>query len=365
MSSVSKLDQVYRTILLSKYFTKGWGEPEVMKRLFRFRKIMSNRETCRHLVSHHYPISVKQVESNSDYKLFEGSFTSPFVRFMGDLMPVECHTAHFQMLLPTKWRNENHKPVCIHLAGTGDHFFWRRRTLMARPLLRDSGIGSILVENPFYGSRKPKDYVRSNLHNVTDIFLMGGCLILECSALLHWCERNGFGPLGLTGISMGGHMASLAATNWPKPIALIPCLSGTSASGVFTQGVMSGAIDWSLLESQYCSSSEYREEIMQMIKTTSKDAAFVAGREFVQRFPEFSDNLKFARDVVVDRDRDASVFLSNFENPFGVLDGGGRLCTGDHCEPVGLKSQDDGVKHIEVQPVTRSKAEVVKKWIRY
>jgi hypothetical protein len=30
--SVSKLDQVYRTILLSKYFTKGWGEPEVMKR---------------------------------------------------------------------------------------------------------------------------------------------------------------------------------------------------------------------------------------------------------------------------------------------------------------------------------------------
>ena len=37
---------------------------------------------------------------------------------------------------------------------------------------------------------------------------MGGCLILESLALLHWCERMGFGPLGVTGISMGGHVSS-------------------------------------------------------------------------------------------------------------------------------------------------------------
>ena len=31
-------------------------------------------------------------------------------------------------------------------------------------------------------------------------------------------------------------MASLGATVWPKPIALVPCLSWTSASVTFTRG---------------------------------------------------------------------------------------------------------------------------------
>ncbi|KAM8938932.1 protein ABHD18 isoform 2-T2 [Pelodytes ibericus] len=63
---------------------------------------------------------------------------------------------------------------------------------------------------------------------------MGGALVLESAVLLHWLEREGYGPLGMTGISMGGHMASLAVTNWPKPIPLVPCLSWSTASGVFT-----------------------------------------------------------------------------------------------------------------------------------
>ena len=127
------------------------------------------------------------------------------------------------------------QPFCIHLAGTGDHGFWRRKALLGRPLAKDHGITSVLLENPFYGDRKPKDQIRSKLFNVSDIFLMGGCLIAECIALLHWAEREGFGPLGLTGVSMGGHMASLAATNWYKPIVLVPCLSWSTASGVFTE----------------------------------------------------------------------------------------------------------------------------------
>ena len=36
-------------------------------------------------------------------------------------------------------------------------FFFRRRNLMAKPLLKEAGIGALLLENPFYGLRKPKD----------------------------------------------------------------------------------------------------------------------------------------------------------------------------------------------------------------
>ena len=97
---------------------------------------------------------------------------------------------------------------------------------MAKPLLQDASIGSIILENPFCkfcynvlasfvslsmhpfsdGVRKPIQQKRSCLRWVSDLFVMGGCLILESIALFNWLERLGFGPLGVTGISMGGHV---------------------------------------------------------------------------------------------------------------------------------------------------------------
>lgn len=65
-----------------------------------------------------------------------------------------------------------------------------------------------MLENPYYGVRKPKDQLRSSLHYVTDIFVMGGCLMLECLVLLRWLEQQGFGPLGVSGVSMGGHVSA-------------------------------------------------------------------------------------------------------------------------------------------------------------
>lgn len=29
-------------------------------------------------------------------------------------------------------------------------FFWRRRTLMARPMIKEAGMASLLLENPYY-----------------------------------------------------------------------------------------------------------------------------------------------------------------------------------------------------------------------
>ncbi len=51
------------------------------------------------------------------------------------------------------------------------------------------------------------DFRRSSLLNVSDLFVMGGALILESLALFHWCERHGLGPLAVTGISMGGFVS--------------------------------------------------------------------------------------------------------------------------------------------------------------
>ncbi|XP_053514229.1 protein ABHD18 isoform X2 [Artibeus jamaicensis] len=145
----------------------------------------------------------------------------------------------------------------------------------------------ILLEQ---GIMKPKDQIRSSLKNVSDLFVMGGALVLESAALLHWLEREGYGPLGMTGISMGGHMASLAVSSWPKPMPLIPCLSWSTASGVFTTGVLSKSINWRELEKQYYTQTVYEEEISHMLEYCGTDS-FKMGQEFMKRFPNTADKL--------------------------------------------------------------------------
>uniref|UniRef100_A0A8D0CBA6 Abhydrolase domain containing 18 n=1 Tax=Salvator merianae TaxID=96440 RepID=A0A8D0CBA6_SALMN len=286
---VSKLDVLYRRLLLTKLFIQGWGRPEDLKRIFAFRKIIGNREKCQHLVSRDYPVHINKVEDQSDCKILNGHFISPLAHYVPDIMPSESVTARFQFLVPKQW-NSKYRPVCIHLAGTGDHYFWRRRTLMARPMIKEACMASLLLENPYYGCRKPKDQIRSCLKNVSDLFVMGGALVLESAALLHWLEREGYGPLGMTGISMGGHMASLAVSNWPKPLPLVPCLSWSTASGVFTTGVLSKAVNWRELEKQYYTQSVYEEEIIQMLEYCGADS-FKMGQDFVKNSPSSVDSL--------------------------------------------------------------------------
>ncbi|XP_055542539.1 protein ABHD18 [Wyeomyia smithii] len=303
----SKLDGLYRSLLLTKFFCKGWGKPENLERLFDFRKIISNRAACSKLVPRDYPVEITKEEVTSDCKILEGKFKTPLEIYLPGLVPDVVQNAHFQILLPLKWNDERFKPMCIHLAGTGDHFYWKRRNLIAKPLLKEANLGAIILENPFYGVRKPKDQSASSLHNVSDIFVMGGCLMLESLVLLNWCERNGYGPLGITGLSMGGHMASLAATNWPKPLVLVPCLSWSTASAVFTEGVMSHSINWDVLETQYFADGKFRERLSKMV--TVVDDAFVAGQHFVQNFSQSVQELK--QDICETSELDCAIPLSD------------------------------------------------------
>uniref|UniRef100_A0A4W5KVL6 Abhydrolase domain containing 18 n=1 Tax=Hucho hucho TaxID=62062 RepID=A0A4W5KVL6_9TELE len=292
---VSRLDVLYRKLLLTKLFIQGWGKPDDLKRIFELRKVVGNREKCKELVPKDYPVFIDKVDDQSDCKIHNGYFISPLEHIVPGILPSESVKARFQFIVPKKWKN--HKPVCIHLAGTGDHFFWKRRTLMARPMIKEAGMASLLLENPYYGYRKPKEQVRSSLRNVSDLFVMGAALILESAVLLHWLEREDYWPLGMTGISMGGHMASLAVTNWPKPIPLIPCLSWTTASNVFTTGVLSKAVNWRELEKQYAMHSVYEQEIIRLLEYCGVDS-FKMGQEFLKSSLDTLSGLDLSTDLL-------------------------------------------------------------------
>jgi Alpha/beta hydrolase domain containing 18 len=81
---------------------------------------MSSRESCVNLVPKDYPIQILKEESNSECTIIEGKFMTPLELHLPGLVPDAAQDAHFQMILPKKWRDDS-KPVCLHLAGTGDH----------------------------------------------------------------------------------------------------------------------------------------------------------------------------------------------------------------------------------------------------
>ncbi|XP_032366522.1 protein ABHD18 isoform X2 [Etheostoma spectabile] len=318
---VSRLDVFYRRLLLTKLFIGGWGKPEDLKRIFEFRKIIGDRERCRSLVPKDYPVYINKTEEHADCKIHDGFFISPLEHLVPGILPPEAVKARFQFVVPKRW--QKNRPVCVHLAGTGDHFFWRRRTLMARPMVKEAGMASLLLENPYYGYRKPKDQLRSSLKNVSDLFVMGGALILESTVLLRWLEREGYWPLGMTGISMGGYMASLAVTNWPKPIPLIPCLSWSTASSVFTTGVLSKAVNWRELEKQYAINSVYEEEIIKLLEYCGADS-FKMG-------PEFAKNVDSSENLLV-LSGDNRVSLGQNSKPGGEAEAGRGLFIGGGLE---------------------------------
>uniref|UniRef100_A0A914WPW2 Protein ABHD18 n=1 Tax=Plectus sambesii TaxID=2011161 RepID=A0A914WPW2_9BILA len=292
--ALSTFDQVFRSLLLSKFFTKGWGRPENLRNLFQLRQRMTKQYKCYELLSANPPaVHITSESTRGSVRILEGKFRSPLAEFHPEMLEPPVGDAVFQVVLPVEWpKNAKRlKPMCIQLAGTGDHYFWRRRTLLAKPLAIENGVGSILLENPFYGSRKPKDQVRSSLNNVCDLFVMGACLVMESLVLLQWCEQQGYGPLGLTGLSMGGHMASLAATNWPKPVSLAPCLSWTTASCVFTQGALAGAIPWNVLQKQLHSDEFKGADKLSTVSWLAQEEqkllnndAFAMGQEFARNY---------------------------------------------------------------------------------
>ncbi|PIK38239.1 hypothetical protein BSL78_24916 [Apostichopus japonicus] len=183
-------------------------------RIFEFGKILTDRPKCLALINEDYPVEIIKNEEQSRYRVIHGTFKSPFAHYLPDLVPDEVKTARFEMIVPTRWPSEKNKPVCIHLAGTGDHGFWRRRIFTAKPLIKEYGMDPVL-ENPFMDLENPRTnsvyssyvssfsficcfvYRRSSLHNVSDLFVMGGSLMLESIVITSVAGEKRLWPSGV------------------------------------------------------------------------------------------------------------------------------------------------------------------------
>ena len=170
-------------------------------------------------------------------------------------MPEECRTARVQIWTPAR---DASAPMCILLAATGDEGF-RWREGLARRLLAE-GIGSIILENPFYGSRRPRGQRGPVLRTVVDQFAMNTAMVDEARALLAWIRNTGR-IAGVTGYSQGGFMAAFAAAFVDFPVVVVPRAAGAQAAPVLTEWALSRAVHWPSLARESGSVAEARAEL--------------------------------------------------------------------------------------------------------
>ncbi|CAI5440234.1 unnamed protein product [Caenorhabditis angaria] len=222
------------------------------------REVMSQRLVVNYVEDLKPPIEYAKKITKNDVTFIDGYFTSPHALLFPESMPGPVGRAHFRAFLPEKKMG----PICIHLAGTGDHSYFRREWLLVEDMLKD-GIGSIIIQNPFYGDRKPPQQFRSSLENVSDLFVMGAAIIAETNYLFSWAAGLGYGPFAISGVSMGGFMAQLSGSNAHRPTVIVPILSWTTSSPSYTDGAIAPAIQWQNLQAQL-EDQHYLDKIKQI-----------------------------------------------------------------------------------------------------
>ncbi|KAK9725728.1 hypothetical protein RND81_05G164800 [Saponaria officinalis] len=198
------LDHVYgallhRTKISPPFFSKGWGgnKLDLLEKLIKqvFPEIEGQKWPPK-LIKPMW----KTVWETKSACLREGVFTTTCDEQFLSALPHECHIARVAFLTP-KFYSPHQMACVVHLAGTGDHTF-ERRLRLGGPLLKEN-IATMVLESPFYGKRRPLLQRGSKLLCVSDLLLLGKATIDEAQSLLHWLDEEGFGKLGVCGLSMG------------------------------------------------------------------------------------------------------------------------------------------------------------------
>ena len=139
LDQISLLDRAYRAATNNElFFNHGCGDSDYLAELEEIYNTMPPIK----------PIELKWEASKKllGVELANGTFISPAHKFL----PSESKIAYVRKIMPENANAET--PIVIHFPGTGDEGFRRREFFLAVPLAK-KGIGSIILEAPFYGSR--------------------------------------------------------------------------------------------------------------------------------------------------------------------------------------------------------------------
>ncbi|HVK69328.1 MAG TPA: alpha/beta hydrolase family protein [Polyangium sp.] len=249
------LDALFGQIVLSRsprYFSDGWGPLSERDALLEPPRAPSDLND----------LVIGRAVREGHLLVQEGRFKSPAAT---ELMPPACHAARFQLMLPAG--ADARPPVCLLLAASGDEGFGRRRSLAEGLALH--GIGALLLENPYYGARRPPGQRSVAVRTVIDLLLMFRAAAVESLALLQWLRARGHDRIGISGFSMGGSLAAYTAALYPDPLAVIPVAAAHAIAPIFEEGVLSDLADWGALGSEVGATPAIRRHLCDVLAPAS------------------------------------------------------------------------------------------------
>jgi dienelactone hydrolase len=212
-----------------RFFQDGWGDRALCEAIDPLA--LASRPP------HVLAVRLGRVRQEHGGLLSEGSFRSPEER-----LPACARTARIRLLLPRK----DVRGVAVHLAASGDQGF-SVRLRFAAPLL-EQGIGALVLENAFYGARRPANQPRHAVRSISDLHLMGAATFQEGRALLRWLREERQVPLvGVTGYSMGGQLAAMVGASAPFPCAVVPMAAPCAPDSVLRDGVLRHLAAWTAI----------------------------------------------------------------------------------------------------------------------
>ncbi len=205
-------------------FPDGWGDPAVASRL----------DLRRHPLPALDPPDLRLAALRSRDGLTVGD-----VGFEGspELDP-RIRTARARIVAPPR----PPRGWCVLMPAWNQEGY-RARTPMAVGLAR-RGIAAVVVENPYYGSRRIHPHGPA-IRTVAEFASMGRAVIAEALALVTGLRRRG--PVGVTGYSMGGNLAAFVGALGTEPLAVAPLAASHSPGPVYLGGALRRGIAWDAL----------------------------------------------------------------------------------------------------------------------
>jgi hypothetical protein len=226
-----------RAIFPGGFFADGWGDLKLASELPGIIAAMPE-ELCD---SSTIDLHLQDTISYDGVAIQQGRFESPLSLFL----PTESKQVHFEVVLPPSCKSP--PPMVVVLPSTGEHGFSRQRTCLSIPLAKNHSIGSVILEGPFYGQRRPASQRGSKLRTVADLINLSRATIAESRVLLDWLKQRDFGPLALCGASMGGLHSMMTASVVPFTVGAVSWVGPPGPGPVFTHGLMSSSVNWQSL----------------------------------------------------------------------------------------------------------------------
>ncbi len=235
------------TLPAGTWFREGWGDERVLEET-------SVEAAAARPAPPPIEIAWEREERFAGIRVRDGSFESPEAR-----LPAPVRRARVRLVEPAGGASA----ACLHLASSGEEGY-PRRARFARPLV-GAGIAAVLLEQPYYGSRRPPGQRGVGLRTVSDLVLMGAAAVREGRALLGWLRTAGFAKVGASGFSMGGQMAAAVAASLPFPAAAAPLAPLDSPAFVFTEGLLSALPSWRSLSLPRLPPEEARRRLRDLL----------------------------------------------------------------------------------------------------